>query len=489
MVKDLVKLIRNSRIPIIVIESHEEQRILDLLKNVSHKIGLNLLAWSVTDGLSSLPRNPIEGKKLSPEGVLRHIWNLKSSGIFVFLDFHHYLEEPLHIRLIKEIAQDSLKYNQTVIFLSHEFDVPEELDSFTANLNLSLPDESQLKKLFKETVTRWARDNRIKDIDIDKEAMSLFIKNLTGLSQHEAERLIINAVQDHAITRDDVEEVTKAKYDLLNKDGVLYFEHDTSDMSEVGGLGKLKAWLSKRKPIFLGDHSLENVDLPRGVLLLGVQGSGKSLAAKAVAGSWGLPLLRLDFGSLFDKFHGETERKLRESLKMAEQMNPCILWLDEIEKGIATDSQDGGTSKRLLGTLLTWMAERKSAVFMVATSNDIQALPPELLRKGRMDEIFFVDLPDHHVREEIFRIHLKKRDIDASKFDLNHLASVSEGFSGAEIEQVVVSALYSSIGGSGKITENLLQEEIRSTHPLSTVMDQQIASMRNWASGRTVSAH
>lgn len=489
MVKDLVSLIENSRISIIVIASHEEKRMIDVIQSVAAQTNFNLQLWSVTDGLFSLPKKPTTRKNFDPEKTLRHIWTLKNEGIYVMLDFHHYLSKPLHIRLIKEIAQKSVNYNQTIIFLSHEIELPDELLPFTARLDISLPDEHDLKKLFKKVVKKWLNRNPDNNFQIDKEAALSLIKNLNGLSEFEAERLILNALQDHTIDKEDVTDIAKAKYDLLNKDEVLYFEHDTSTMAEVGGLNQLKNWLEKRKPIFLGEHDIEGIDLPRGLLLLGVQGSGKSLAAKAVAGSWDIPLLRLDFGSLFDKYHGETERKLRESLELAERMDPCVLWLDEIEKGLALDNHDSGISQRLLGSLLTWMAERESAVLIVATSNDIQALPPELLRKGRMDEIFFVDLPDYDIRKEIFNIHLKKREVNPKKFDLDELANVSEEFSGAEIEQAIISALYSSIGGSGDISQSLLIDEIKATHPLSTVMNEEISAMRRWAEKRTVSAN
>jgi SpoVK/Ycf46/Vps4 family AAA+-type ATPase len=223
-------------------------------------------------------------------------------------------------------------------------------------------------------------------------------------------------------------------------------------------------------------------------LLLGIQGSGKSLAAKAVAGSWGVPLLRLDFGALYDKFIGETERKTRESLKMAERMAPCVLWFDEIEKGISLEDNDGGTSRRILSTLLTWMAERKSAIFMVATANDIESLPPELMRKGRFDEIFFVDLPDAETRKVIFSIHLKKRGLDPDNFDFTKLLPASEGFSGSEIEQAIVSGLYSCVGGAGVLTTELLLNALRATKPLSVVMAEQIRALRDWAHERTVLA-
>ena len=248
----------------------------------------------------------------------------------------------------------------------------------------------------------------------------------------------------------------------------------------------LKRWLRQRRPVFLGE--VPGLDAPKGILLLGVQGSGKSLAAKAVAGTWHVPLLRLDFGALYDKYYGETERKTRESLGMAEMMAPCVLWFDEIEKGIATRDSDSGTAHRVLGTLLTWMAERTAKVFVVATANDISTLPPELLRKGRLDEVFFVDLPEHETRKEILAIHLRKRALDPTTFDLEGLAAAAEGFSGSELEQAVVSGLYGTVGGSGHLDTNSLLEEIRVTRPLSVLMAEQIGAMRHWAEERTVRA-
>jgi SpoVK/Ycf46/Vps4 family AAA+-type ATPase len=298
-----------------------------------------------------------------------------------------------------------------------------------------------------------------------------------------------NALRDNALTKEDIPEIAKAKYELLNKDDVLYYEHNTSSFAQVGGQKNLKEWLDKRKAIFLGDKKFSSNDIPKGILLLGVQGSGKSLAAKSVAGTWGIPLLRLDFGTLYNKYYGETERKTRDSMKMADMMSPCVLWIDEIEKGIAPDSGESGTSKRILGTLLTWMAERTSRVFVVATANDIQCLPPELLRKGRLDEIFFVDLPNGDTRKEIFSIHLKKREFNPGDFNLESISEKSNGFSGAEIEQVIVSGLYSTIGGSGNLNTDILLDEIKRTKPLSVIMAENIESMREWAKERTVPAN
>jgi SpoVK/Ycf46/Vps4 family AAA+-type ATPase len=230
------------------------------------------------------------------------------------------------------------------------------------------------------------------------------------------------------------------------------------------------------------------LDPPRGMLLLGVQGAGKSLAAKAVAGSWGVPLLRLDFATLYNKWLGETERNLRESLRFADAMAPCVLWMDEIEKGVATGASDGGESRRVLGTILTWMAERKSKTFMVATANNIEQLPPELIRKGRFDEIFFVDLPDVETRAEILRIHLARRKLDPKSFDLGKLTVATEGFSGAEIEQAIVSALYEAHAGSQALNVEHVLAETGRTRPLSVVMAEKINGLRQWAAERTVPA-
>jgi SpoVK/Ycf46/Vps4 family AAA+-type ATPase len=313
------------------------------------------------------------------------------------------------------------------------------------------------------------------------------VKNLRGLSHAEARILARNVIcDDGAITQEDLPELNKTKFQLLDLDGVLSFEYDTARFAEVGGLSNLKRWLADRQGSFLEG---KGVDLPKGVLLVGVQGGGKSLAAKAVAGLWGLPLLRLDFACLYNKFFGETERNLREALRLAEQMAPCVLWMDEIEKGLASGEHDGGVSQRVLGTLLTWMSERKAPVFMVATANVIERLPPELVRKGRFDELFFVDLPDAQVRLEIFRIHLARRELESGDFDMNLLVAASEGFSGAEIEQVVVSALYAAQAQQRAVDQALLLQSIQSTAPLSVVMAENLNGLRSWADGRTVNAN
>jgi SpoVK/Ycf46/Vps4 family AAA+-type ATPase len=278
----------------------------------------------------------------------------------------------------------------------------------------------------------------------------------------------------------------QAKYELLNRGGVLAFEYDTAQFADLGGMARLKEWLRVRKPAF--DGSAPHLESPKGVLLLGVQGCGKSVAAKAAAGIYGVPLLRLDFATIHNKYIGESERNLRESLATAETMSPCVLWIDEIEKGISTGEGDSGTSRRLLGTFLTWLAEKKTRVFVVATANDISSLPPELVRKGRLDEIFFVDLPSSAIREDVLRIHAKKRNLTLSENHVRQLAVACEGFSGAEIEQAVVSAVYAAHATGAPAGAQHVLQEIRVTRPLSVTMEEKISELRSWAAERTVPA-
>ena len=280
---------------------------------------------------------------------------------------------------------------------------------------------------------------------MDPAALDLLVQNLSGLTTADTERLARNAIRDDgAVTASDLPAVMKAKYQLLNRGGVLSFEYDTTQLSRSRGVSQSRSsGSSSARAAFRPDRPA-GLEPPKGILLLGVQGCGKSLAAKATAGAFGVPLLRLDFGSLYNKYHGETERNLRESLQTAEVLSPCVLWLDEIEKGLATGNDDSGTARRVLGGLLTWMAERRAQVFLVATANEVSELPPELIRKGRFDEIFFVDLPPPPSRAEILAIHLRKRGLAPERMNLAELVALTDGFSGAEIEQGIVSSLYAA---------------------------------------------
>ena len=487
-----LELVLRSRTPIVVIESQDEQRMLELLQSVTIARASSdyvpLFRWTLTDGLQRLDIS-LEPQAINsqPGDVLKHIRAVSKPGVYVLLDFHPFLEDPVHVRLLKDICIQARKINKQIVLLSHKVQIPQELDSFCARFDMALPSEQERTDIIKKAAREYAQDNPGSKVQVDRKAHKLLIRNLAGLTYADTERLARNAIYvDGAITRSDLPEVMQAKYELLNRGGALQFEYDTARFNDVGGLSRLKKWLSHRRPAFRGDESVAHLDVPKGILLLGVQGCGKSLAAKATAGIFGVPLLRLDFGAVYDKYHGETERKLRESLKTADVMSPCVLWIDEIEKGIAGRGGETGTTQRVLGTFLTWMAERRSQVFVVATANDISSLPPELVRKGRFDEIFFVDLPSDEIRASILAIHLTNRDQPLARFDLEQLAKATDGFSGAEIEQAIVSSLYAAHAKSEPLATGHILTEIEQTRPLSIVMAERISSMRSWAEGRTV---
>ena len=487
-----LELILRSRTPIVVIESQDEQRMLDLLQSVTIARAsidyVPLFRWTLTDGLQRLDIS-LEPQAINsqPTDVLKHIRAVSKPGVYVLLDFHPFLEDPVHVRLLKDICIQARKVNKQIVMLSHKVEIPRELESFCARFDMALPSEQERTSIIKKMAREYAQDNPGSKVQVDPKAHELLIRNLAGLTYADTERLARKAIYvDGAITSSDLPGVMQAKYELLNRGGALQFEYDTARFNDVGGLSRLKKWLSHRRPAFRGDESVAHLDVPKGILLLGVQGCGKSLAAKATAGIFGVPLLRLDFGAIYDKYHGETERRLRESLNTADVMSPCVLWIDEIEKGIAGRGGETGTTQRVLGTFLTWMAERQSQVFVVATANEISTLPPELVRKGRFDEIFFVDLPNDEIRTSILAIHLTNRDQPLKRFDLKKLMKATEGFSGAEIEQAIVSSLYTAHATSEPLATSHLQAEIEQTRPLSIVMAERISAMREWAAGRTV---
>jgi SpoVK/Ycf46/Vps4 family AAA+-type ATPase len=487
-----LELILRSRIPIVVIETHDESRLLDLLKAItfsqSAEYHVPLFRWTVTDGLQRLDIL-LEPQTLTsdPADVLGHIRAVRKPGIYVLLDYHPYLANPVNVRLIKDICMQFKKVQRQLVLVSHEVHLPRELESFSAQFDLAMPTETERKKIVKRVAREFTDENPGSRVQVDPKAYGLLIQNLAGLPTRDTEQLARNAIyNDGAISKCDLPTVMEAKYELLNRGGILQFEYDTAKFNDVGGLEKLKHWLNQRKPAFLNSADASHLDTPKGVLLIGVQGCGKSLAAKATAGIFGLPLLRLDFGNLYDKYHGETERNLRESLKTADVMSPCVLWIDEIEKGLAGRGGETGTTQRVLGSFLTWMAQKKSQVFVVATANDISALPPELVRKGRFDEIFFVDLPNADIRRVIAKIHLTNRGQQVDAFDLGRIAEATKGFSGAEIEQAVVSALYAAHAHKKSLGTEHVLAEVKRTKPLSVVMAERIELLRQWAAGRTV---
>jgi len=487
--KDLNVLL-DAKIPIIGIESPDEQRVLALLLRFAVQRQLTFYEWSITKGLK-LSGFGVEPKAedtdhAEPEEVLKHIAQQPGPALYVLCDFHPYLkDEPKNVRYLKDIALAHDQNQNTLILVSHKLDIPTEISRMSANLRLRLPSDEELMAMVRSQAQEWAEQNQGQKVRTDARTLKKLIANLRGVSHADAQVLIRHAIYgDGAITESDIPDVNKLKFELMDGEGVLHFEYDTERFSNVAGLKNLKQWLTLRRDALLEAKA----DKPKGILLLGVQGGGKSLAAKAVAGFWSIPLLRLDFGSLYNKFFGETERNLRNSLKQAELMAPCVLWMDEIEKGLATGNSDNATSQRILGTLLTWMAENDNAVFIVATSNDITGLPPELMRKGRLDETFFIDLPTQEVRCEIFKIHLAKRDLNPDDFDLDALANSATDFTGAEIEEAIVSARYLAAARDGNITQADIKAAVDRTYPISVLRAESIQSLRNWAKDRTVPA-
>jgi len=486
-----LRLLIKSGTPLIIIETDEETRAVELFHRVLGDVLRPLFRWSITEGLKRLDIQTSDFGRNSrePEVVLSNISSSTDASIYLLLDFHPYLTDPTNCRRLREVAIAHHQVGHTVVLISPEIKLPAELQAYAARIEMSLPDKPALEMMVREEAFRWSQKNDGQRVKVNRKSLSLLIQNLVGLTLQDAQRLARNAIHnDGAITDNDIEAVMEQKFKLLNRTGVLSYEYELIEFESVAGLSVLKQWILQRKPVFQKGGSDLGLDPPKGVLLLGVQGCGKSLAAKAVASGFGVPLLRLDFGSIYNKYHGETERNLRESLESAEVMAPCVLWIDEIEKGLSVSDSDSGTSKRVLGTLLTWMAEREQPVFMVATANDIQSLPPELMRKGRFDEIFFVDLPKSGVRERIFEIHLERRNQQPDNFDYPLLAKASEGFSGSEIEQAVVSALYTALAAESELTTQMLVDAMAMTKPLSIVMSEQIAALRAWASERTVMA-
>jgi hypothetical protein len=488
-VSDLAILVR-ANTPLIALETREEGRVVDTFRHVVARVLRPLYRWTLTDGLKRLDLDQDEDEP-APDTTqsLAAIKAHAERGIYLMCDFHPYLRYAMTLRLTREIVARQGSAEHTLVLIAPAIELPPELKDTAVRFAFSPPDETQLKQLVRDEAAIYTREHGGRRVQIEAAALQAMVRNLRGLMLPDARRIARHLiVRDGAIGLSDLPELAKLKFELLNKNGLLRFEYDTAQFGEVAGLARLKTWVAQRRAAYQGEKLPPGLDAPKGLLLLGVQGCGKSLAAKAIAAGFGVSLVRLDFGSMYDKYHGETERNLRESLASAEALAPCVLWIDEIEKGIATSTSDDGVSKRVLGYLLTWMSERKSQVFLVATANQVDALPAELLRKGRFDEIFFVDLPGPAVRAELFRIHCQKRKIDWEEFAIDGLVAATEGYSGAEIEQVVVSGLYAAHGEGNALGQKHLEEAIRATRPLSVLMAEQVQALRAWALPRTVPA-
>lgn len=489
--QDLVALIRADT-PLIVIETPDEPRVVELFRQSLMHAWRALFRWSITEGLRRIDMDREDEAEVAPDAgaTLQAIYAAKQRGVYLLLDFHPYLKYAGTQRQVRDLVQRRNCLPHVLVMVGNAVELPEDLEAHAVRYRPKLPNAEALLKLVKEEAEAYAREHGGKRVEADAESVRRIVRNLAGLSETDARRIARHLIfRDGVLGEDDLPELAKLKFEMINRSGHLHYEFDPVKLDHVIGARRVKRWVELRRAAFVDGKAPPGLDPPRGVLLLGVQGCGKSMLAKGIASGFGVPLLRLDFGALYNKYHGETESNLRSALASAEQLAPCVLWIDEIEKGLASSGDaDGGVSRRVLGTFLTWMAERKHPVFLVATANQVQDLPAELLRKGRFDEVFFVDLPNAEARAGLFALHLQRRGIDPAPFDTAALAAASEGFSGAEIEQAIVAALYAAHGAGQPLSEFQLRAELRHTRPLSVLMAEQVDALRAWASARTVPA-
>jgi SpoVK/Ycf46/Vps4 family AAA+-type ATPase len=478
-----IEVLIESNHRLIVVETEREGCFIEGFKKLARHSSLPFFIWTSTRGLSRLAEGYSTQtiNKDIPQ-LFSQIENTQQRGVYVLVDFHPFLADPISIRHIKDVLFN--KTGHHLILLSQKIEIPQELRTFAIDYELPLPDKTELKRIVNDLAVEWLSDSGSR-LKVEKNRiLDGFIKGLCGLTASDATRLARHAIfDDGIISEQDVKQLGKSKFELINQDEVLEYEMDYQVLDDLAGFDNLKKWLALRKDVFLGNKQIPGADTPKGMLLLGVQGCGKSLAAKAVAGSWRVPLLYMDFGALYNRWQGQTEENMRNALETAQKMSPCVLWLDEIEKGISARSASDDTSRRLLATFLTWLAENKHPVFVVATANDVSELPPELMRKGRFDEVFFVDLPDLVTRKKILEVHLKNRDQGLPN-DLKRVAQSTDGFSGAELEQLVVSALYENHHGTVNLNSDMLLEQAQKTRPLSVLVAEKIQALRDWASSR-----
>src|SRR2546429_4016492 len=491
---ELETLIR-ARYPILYIISSEEMRVQNLVVEIAKKRQKKAFEWSYSTGIVPAGTS-IQSQKhrntptKEPLAALDQVIEQVEPALFIFKDFHPFLTRNNFaiVRKLKEIALHLKNSFKTIILVSPVMEIPTELDKEITLLNYPLPSREDLSELLDKIIADVKQFSQVV-IDLDDAGRERLLQAALGLTLGEAENVFAKIiVKDERLSGDDVNEVFAEKQQIIRKSGLLEYYATSESFANVGGMSVLKEWLNKRAVAFTKEARAFGLPAPKGILMLGVQGCGKSLSAKAVSCLWQLPLLRFDMGRMFGSLVGSSEENVRRAIAVAESVAPAILWVDEVDKAFAgaqgSGVSDGGTTARVFGTFLTWLSEKTAPVFVVATANDISQLPPELLRKGRLDEIFFVDLPTKEERKEIFGIHLAKRGRDPQPFDLDSLVACSENFGGAEIEQAVISALYDAFYARHELATQHILEALRQTVPLARTMDEQIGRLRSWAVGR-----
>jgi len=483
-----LRVLFRSRHPLLVVEAADEERLLTLLRRLAAEADLPVWTWTAARGLARDGMAP-QYRTADPRAALAFVADLAAPGVFVFCDSQTLLADPVARRAVKDAA-GSADPGQTIVLAGIGLTVPPELKGVALPWSLRPPTDEELLELVRGTVTDLAARGMAAG---PGQAMERELAEaLRGLTLADAQHLLQQTVlRNGGLSEQDLPRVRSAKMELLDSDGVLELVPATAGtLDRVAGLAGLKHWLDLRgRAVGSARARAMGLDAPRGILLTGVPGCGKSLVAKTLAATWGRPLLLLDPARIYRKYVGESERRLEAALGTAEAMAPAVLWIDEIEKGFATGGDaDGGVSERLLGTFLRWLQDRPDGVFLVATANDVATLPPEFLRKGRFDEVFFVDLPGPEARRAVFEVQLSTRRHDSARFDLARLAAATEGFSGAEIEAVVVGALYRAFAASTDLTTGDLETEAASVIPLSVSRAEEVAALRAWGAERAVPA-
>jgi ATP-dependent 26S proteasome regulatory subunit len=497
--REEIECLIRARYPVLYILTSEESRVQGFLQDIARKLDKRIYEWSCTLGLvpagtSIQSQHARNSPTREPQAALDQVIDQVEPALFVFKDLHPFLGKSHHavVRKLKEIALQLKNSFKTVILISPVLEIPAELEKEVTLIEYPLPEREDLDQLLNEIIEE-VQTQGVAEISLDPAGRQRLLQAAIGLTLGEAENVFAKIlVKRERLTGDDVSEVLLEKQQIIRKSGLLEYYPSDATFAEVGGLWELKDWLNQRSIAFTDEARAFGLPAPRGILLIGMQGCGKSLCAKAVAQRWQLPLLRFDVGRMFGSLMGSSEENVRRAIAVAESVAPAVLWVDELDKAFAglqgSGVSDGGTTARVFATFLTWLSEKKSPVFVVATANEISHLPPELLRKGRLDEIFYVEMPAPEERAEIFSIHLVRRGRDPQYFDLPALVEASEGHSGSELEQSIISAMYEAFSLGTDVTTDLILKALSQTVPLVRTMAEQIAGLRAWAVGRARNA-
>ena len=490
-----LEILLRAAYPIICVSSPEEDRVESVLRgilnerNKKHGTRTPLLVWSITDGCYNTSTGEMNDDVLMPVEMLNYIGDYSSPAIFSLRDFHHYYRDDAPAgytlqRKLKDLVGKLTSAGKHIVLTGNVGDIPADIEHLVAFVDFELPTEVEISKVLSESLFMPELAKEKERLEGNPEEFGKIVDSIKGLSLFEAESVIAKSIA--SVRKIDIPIILSEKKHIIRKSGVLEFYETNSNMQNVGGLDELKGWLDNRGNAFSSSAREFGLPFPKGVLIIGIPGTGKSLISKAIGSAWSMPVLRLDVGSLFGSFIGQSEANMRKALKTAEALAPCVLWIDELEKSLGGNSggTDGGTTARVFGSFLNWMQEKSNPVFVVATANDVSQLPPEMLRKGRFDELFFVDLPSRESRDDIFKIHLTLKGRDPSGYPVEELSLAADQFSGAEIEAVVVDGLYRAFSAGRELQTGDMLKAIMDTVPLAKTMGGKIESLRKWAKTR-----